>query len=137
MPYLTDERRSIVSRALFHITIGLVFLAAPAFAIEFKCEGQEKGINSMTGKERVVPVTYLVEIIDEHATLDGLDNVLFNVNENDDAYILKAKIGESRLLGEFGLQIDKKTGDFKGESWLFSRDNIVTREGHCERIDSR
>jgi len=124
-----------VNRVLFFIVIALVFLTAPAFAIEFKCEGQEKGINSMTGKERVLPVTYHIEIIDDQATLEGLDNVIFNVDENDDAYILKAKLGNHKLMGEFGFEINKHTGDFTGESWLLSRENVVTRAGKCERID--
>lgn len=89
----------------------------------------------MTGMERVIPISYLIKIIHKSATIKGLDNIVFSVDENDDAYMLKASIGESRLLGEKTLQIDKNTGYFKGKSWLLSKDNIVTQEGRCEETE--
>jgi len=122
-------------RALFQIVVGLTFFATSVSAVEFKCTGQEKGINSMTGDERVIPISYHIEIINDSATIDDFDNVIFSVKEDDGAYMLKASLGESRLIGEYALQIDKKTGFFKGKSWLFSRDNIVTKEGKCEKIE--
>ena len=126
--------RVIMSRAFFQVVIGLTFLATSVFAAEFKCTGKEKGINTMTGLERVTPISYHIEIINNSATIDGLDNIIFSVDENEDAYILKASVGKSRLMGENTLQINKNTGFFEGKSWLFSRDNVVTKEGRCERI---
>jgi len=124
-----------VGRAILQIAIVLTFLATPVSATEFKCMGQEKGINTMTGMERVIPISYHIEIINNSATIDVLYNIVFSVDENDDAYILNTSIGKSQLLGEFAFQIDKHTGYFKGKSWLLSRDNIVTKEGKCERIE--
>ncbi|SPD73384.1 exported hypothetical protein [uncultured Desulfobacterium sp.] len=124
-----------MKKAFFQIVVGLTFLATSVFAEEFKCTGQEKGINTMTGAERTIPIFYHIEINNNNATIDGIDNINFTVTEDDDTYILKASIGKSRLLGEYDLQIDKHTGFFKGKSWLFSRDNIVTKEGKCEKCE--
>ena len=113
---------------------GLTFLALPVFAAQYQCTGQEKGINSMTGKERVIPITLQISIVDGKASIKGFDNIVFNVKETPDRYLLKGSIGKSRLMGEYMLQIDKHTGRFKGRSWLLSRHNVDTREGQCERI---
>jgi hypothetical protein len=123
-----------VCRALLVIAIGCTALATPVVAAEYKCTGQEKGINSMTGKERVMPFTYRIRIVKNKATIDGLANVVFKVDETDAAYTLKAAIGKSRVAGEYVLRIDKHTGSLKGKSWLFARDNVTTREGKCARM---
>lgn len=120
-----------MTKTFLQIVIVLTFLVTPAFSVDYKCEGKEKAINSMTGKERVIPITYIIEIVKNIATISDMDNVTFTVNEDDDTYILQASIGESQLLGENVIRIDKNTGDFNGKSWLFSRDNIVTKEGTC------
>jgi hypothetical protein len=121
-----------VSKVFTQFILLFTFLATPVFSVDYKCEGKEKGINTMTGKERIIPITYIIEIAKNSATINDMDNLTFTVNEDDDMYIMQASIGESQLLGEYVIRINKKTGSFKGQSWLFSRDNIVTKEGKCE-----
>lgn len=130
-----------MGRQFLPIVFGYALLVNPAFAVGFKCVGLEKGINSMTGMERVIPISYRVEIINNSATIKELENITFTVEENDNTYILNASIGnesllrpKSRLLGEYTLKIDKHTLLFSGKSWLFVRENIVTKEGRCEKI---
>lgn len=89
----------------------------------------------MTGKDRVIPITYHITIDNDRATIDGFDNMTFAVTESDDSYLLKASIGKSRLMGEYTIRIDKRTGRFDGKSWLLARENIVTKEGKCEIMD--
>jgi len=125
----------IVNKAYVLIVFALAFLASPAFAVEFKCTGQEKGIDTITGKERVIPITYHITIDNDQATIDGFDNIIFAVTESDDSYLLKASIGKSRLMGEQTIRIDKRTGHFDGKSWLLARENVVTKEGKCESME--
>lgn len=131
-----------MKKILFFVVIGLSVIGKSAFAVEFKCVGKEKGINSMTGRKRVIPVSYHIEIIKNSARIKELDHIDFSVHENRTSYSLKASIEkkkkynkQSRILGEYALLIDKKTGLFKGKSWLFSPNNRVTQEGQCKRID--
>jgi hypothetical protein len=132
-----------MGKEFFLILFGFALLVKPVFAVELKCVGQERGINTLTGVERANPFTYHIVIVNNKATLKELNNISFIVHETDDAYKLKGSIGkdpehsrESRLLGEFTLQINKHTGLLSGKSWLFSRENVVTKEGRCERIDN-
>ena len=115
---------------------GFFLLAKPALAVEFTCTGQEKGVNTLTGKETLLPVKYHIKIFKNHATISDFDKIVFKAKENQKSYLLKASIGKMRLLGEYSFQINKHSGRFESKSWLFSRKNITTAVGRCEKIKS-
>ncbi|WP_455380325.1 hypothetical protein [Acidihalobacter prosperus] len=125
-----------MNKKRFLIILGLSLLAGPAFAVEFTCTGQEKGVNTLTGKETVLPVKYRIKIFKNHATISDFDKIMFNATENKKHYLLKASIGKRRLLGEYSFRITKHTGRFESKSWLFSRKNMTTAVGSCEKIKS-
>jgi hypothetical protein len=126
-----------MSRASLLMACGFALLARPVLAIEFECVGEEKGINSLTGKETVSPVTLRVVIDGKKATLQELGEtgftapIDFTARESRKAWTLKASLGRS---GEFRFQIDKQTGQFNSESWLLSRANVSTQQGKCEEV---
>jgi hypothetical protein len=123
------------SKAFFSIIVGWTILINDGVAEEWRCIGEEKAINSMTGVERVIPIDYHITISKNTATIQGLDNVIFSVKEKNENLILFATIGKTRLMGEFTIKISKKNGEFKGKSWLFSRANIDSKKGKCEKME--
>jgi hypothetical protein len=116
-----------------------VRLASESVTVQYKCVGEETGINSMTGAERTLPVTYLIKISGKTATLYSVSDkseLSFSVTERDNAYILYFSIGgESEgedLAGEWTLQIDKDSGALTGTIWLFTPANVGSARGKCE-----
>jgi hypothetical protein len=131
---MSSREASRTRKASLVMAAGSALLASPVLAVEFKCVGEEKGINSLTGAERVIPVTLHVKILGKKATLQELAGISFAVKESRRAYTLEASLGARA--GEYQIRIDKDTGLFNGNMWLLSRANASTQQGKCEEINA-